>query len=90
MYYPCSKNEGADRLRGYREADLRLCFRICRLLVFSCGGSYREFFPKQKLKILWKKIDFDILNNFAQNIDCGYKLEPPQPTVPTIYVLDLK
>ena len=22
-------------LRGYREADLRLCFRICRLLVFS-------------------------------------------------------
>ena len=20
------------------EADLRLCFRLCRLLVFSCGG----------------------------------------------------
>ena len=35
MYYPCSKNKGADQLRGYREADLRLCFRICRLLVFS-------------------------------------------------------
>ena len=29
MYYPCSENKGADQLRGYREADLRLCFRIC-------------------------------------------------------------
>ena len=24
-----------DQLRGYREVDLRLCFCICRLLVFS-------------------------------------------------------
>ena len=40
MYYPCSKNKDADQLRGYREADLRLCFRICRLLVFPRGGSY--------------------------------------------------
>ena len=30
-----SKNKGADQLRGYREADLRLCFRLHRLLVFS-------------------------------------------------------
>ena len=35
LYYQCSKNKGADQLRGYREADLRLCFRICRMLVFS-------------------------------------------------------
>ena len=34
LYYPCSENKGADQLRSYREADLRLCFRICRLLVF--------------------------------------------------------
>ena len=27
LYYPCSENKGADQLRGYREADLRLCFR---------------------------------------------------------------
>ena len=42
MYYPSSENKGADQLRGYREADLRLCFRQCRLLVFPWGGSYVE------------------------------------------------
>ena len=40
FYYPCSENKGADQLRGYREADLRLCFRLGRWLVFPCGGSY--------------------------------------------------
>ena len=40
MYYPCSENKDADQLRGYREADLRLCFRLCKLLFFSCTGSY--------------------------------------------------
>ena len=39
MYNPNSENKGADQLRGYREADLRLCFCLCRLLVFPCGGS---------------------------------------------------
>ena len=34
LYYPSSENKGADQLRGYQEADLRLCFRLCRLLVF--------------------------------------------------------
>ena len=40
---------------------------------------------KIEKKIHWK--NFDILNMFAQNIDCGYTLEPPQ-RVPTIYVLE--
>ena len=35
LYYPCSENKGPDQLRGYREADLRLCFRICKMLVFA-------------------------------------------------------
>ena len=34
-YYLCSENKGADQLRGYREADLRLCFRINKIPVFS-------------------------------------------------------
>ena len=33
--YPCSENNCADQLRGYCEADLRLCFRRRRLLVFT-------------------------------------------------------
>ena len=37
LYYPHSENKDADQLRGYREADLRLCFRICKI----CGCTAR-------------------------------------------------
>ena len=40
MYYPCSENKGTDQLRSYCEADLRLCFRLCRLLGFPCCDSF--------------------------------------------------
>ena len=40
LYYPSSANKGTDELRSYWEADLRLCFRLCKLLVFPCGGSF--------------------------------------------------
>ena len=40
LYYQYSENKGADQLRGYREADLRLCFRICKKPVFSRRGSF--------------------------------------------------
>ena len=33
--FPYSDNKGADQLCGYREADLRLCFRIFKKPVFS-------------------------------------------------------
>ena len=39
MHYLCSENKGADQLRGYREADLRLCFRICEK-PFSHNAAY--------------------------------------------------
>ena len=35
LYYLCSENKGADQLRGYRKADLRLCFGIFKMLGFS-------------------------------------------------------
>ena len=39
--------------------------------------QYTEiFFQHQKLKISLEK--FDIFLIFAQNIDCGYMLEPPR------------
>ena len=55
MYYPCSENKGADQLCGYmyHEADLRLCFRICKksgflmtrlnLFCHSLGIQYNYF-----------------------------------------------
>ena len=30
LYYPYSENKGADQLRGYREADLRLFFAYAK------------------------------------------------------------
>ena len=48
LYYLCSENKGADQLRGHHEADLRLCFCICKMLVFSrCGSSS---FNKKNIK----------------------------------------
>ena len=35
LYYLCNENKGADQLRSYCAADLRLCFRICKIPVFS-------------------------------------------------------
>ena len=39
LYYPCSEKKGADQIRGYRDADLRLCFRRCKKPIFSRRGS---------------------------------------------------
>ena len=36
----CSENKDTDQLCSYCTADLCLCFRICRLLVFLCGVPY--------------------------------------------------
>ena len=52
MYYPCSENEGADQLRSYFEADLRLCFRLCRSLSFTPGGSILLFLNRNPTIIL--------------------------------------
>ena len=41
LYYQCSENKGTDQLRSNCKADLHLYFHLCRLLVFSCGGSYQ-------------------------------------------------
>ena len=43
LYYLCSENKGADQLRGYREADLHLCFRICKKPFFSQRGLFKTY-----------------------------------------------
>ena len=68
MYYQCSENKGADQLRGYREADLRLCFRLCKNPVFSRCGSYdlgliifdtvKAYMQLAKRKLILQKVNF--------------------------------
>ena len=50
LYYPCSENKGDDQLRGHREADLCLCFRICKYPV-SYDAAY---FIKAKIEDIEK------------------------------------
>ena len=63
LYYLCSENKGTDQLRGYREADLRLCFRICKNSVFSRRGSYKGL---PRLSLIWV--------NKALNINSKHKI----------------
>ena len=44
LYYLCSENKGADQLRSYRVADLRLCFHVktgilATLLILNQPGT---------------------------------------------------
>ena len=66
MYYPSCENKGADQLRGYREADLRLCFRICRLLVFSRDGSYIKRWLENESK---QMMNFMISQNIHADLE---------------------
>ena len=74
MYYPQSENKGADQLRGYREADLRLFFAYADCW-FSHGAAHT--FSCKNLKFSAEKnVDIFLFSFFAQNTDCGYSLKP--------------
>ena len=47
MFHVYSENKGADQLHDYFEADLRICFRICKKQVFSWCGSNLSNYSKQ-------------------------------------------
>ena len=61
-YYLSSENKGVDQLRGYRKADLRLCFRIYAKRWFSHDAAI--FFMFVCLVLLKCSI---ILNPFEYN-----------------------
>ena len=75
LYYPCSENKGADQLRGYREADLRLCFRICKKPVFSRRGSYEPMRDRS--------------NNLASSVDSDQPLQL-RSLLPVAWTMPLK
>ena len=66
MFYPSSENKGADQLRGYPEADLCLCFRICK----SRFSHDAALIIRIVLLFLHK-----IIHAYYMN---GYILEPPR------------
>ena len=44
-YYPCSGNKGADQLRSYCEADLRLCFCLGKTdFLMTRLKNYQKYF----------------------------------------------
>ena len=69
MYYPSSENKGADQLRGYREADLRLCFRLGKNPVFSrCGSNhYSSYNVHISARVLWNAKELIELIRFVAN-----------------------
>ena len=71
MFYPSSENKGVISFNGYREADLRLCFRICKNPVFSRRGSnisyveggiinFRNGITIRTIQVHWLICAFDV------------------------------
>ena len=56
FYYPSSENKGTDQLRGFCEADLCLCFHICKTLVFSWRGSNHWSETRHLITVKFSKI----------------------------------
>ena len=52
LYYLCSENKGADQLRCYRGADLRLCVHISSLQCYTVLSTIAQVSRKMKLKNL--------------------------------------
>ena len=74
MYYLCSENKGADQLRGYREADLRLCFRICKKpVIISLLMGFTV--PPRKLRtyVLVNRLEVISLSNMSGMSAPSYK-----------------
>ena len=53
MYYPSSENKGADQLRGYREADLRLCLNFAYADCWFSHEAAHIMKKKKKNSITW-------------------------------------
>ena len=68
--------------------------RRSQYITKTCLLKYTENFPTKKWKFSDKK-NSEIFHISAQNIDCGYSLEPPcrgdsNEYIPTVYVIEQK
>ena len=82
MYYPCNEIKGFDQLCGYHEADLLLCFHICKKQGFSLRGSiiraltYYSYIEVYKKAVIHKigVIFFSLLKYFFFDFFVSYVL----------------
>ena len=84
LYYPSSENKGADQLRSYREADLRLCFRLCRLLVFHEAAQIMQIHEQEEIATdnsfyPWRVVPRQVFTPYCYiNFICIFVLSPNQ------------
>ena len=63
-------NDGAEQPAEGQEGE-----KVAQVFTKTCPCNIQRFFFSSKnRKFHWK--NFDIFNIYAQNIDCGYMLEP--------------
>ena len=84
----CSENQGADQLRGYPEADLRVCFRICKKPVFSQRGSFNMGCVMRKSVLAYAKTKVHI--SFADTAQLISAFVFATLIVQSLYFLNLK
>ena len=53
LYYLRSENKGADQLCSCCTADLRLCFHLCKLLVFLMRWLISNLCPLKSYQCRW-------------------------------------
>ena len=88
MYYLYSKNKGADQLRSYREADLRLCFRICKKADFLMTrlililAFVQGLFIRGKSRSKWRRASVLVQVRFSNDLhDVLVKKKMPQKNI---------
>ena len=87
LYYPCSENKDADQLRGYREADLRLCFRICKKAgFFTTRLKQQNHFKKHCCSCYKHVVNVAVL----QEQNCTFKPEDIDATESSCYDIKRK
>ena len=62
LYYLSSENKGAGQLRGHREADLRLCFRIYAKRLFSHDATHEMIFRPSCF--IWDLLGITVIHTF--------------------------
>ena len=65
FYYPCSENKGADQLRSYCEADLRVTAKLICVFVFA----YADCWFSHEVAQIQMNCQLYTVDNYVTKID---------------------